>query len=167
MSKVKERIALSRAQAIAEHVQIEIEHMMRFCEVVGSVRRRCPDVGDIEFVVLPINPHRFLKWCEEQGLSGGERIQKGTLCGHHVEFYIAPNTSSIGAMMLTYTGDAIWNFACRSKAKKRGMKLNQYGLFEGEQCIASKTESEILEAIDMRWHDPQDRSLKDRKGEEK
>ena len=45
--------------------------------------------------------------------------------------------------------------ALRDRAKRRGWKLSEYGLFEGEKVIAGRTEEEIYEKLGLAWIPPE------------
>lgn len=64
----------------------------------------------------------------------------------------------LGAMILHLTGPKEYSIYTRTVAKKKGMTLNQYGLFKGDRCIASKTEKEILSALGLKYRAPADRN---------
>lgn len=44
---------LQEALPIAERVRAELEPYCWRCEIAGSIRRRCPEVNDIEIVCIP------------------------------------------------------------------------------------------------------------------
>lgn len=62
-----------------------------------------------------------------------------------------------GAYLLYFTGSKALNIDMRGLAKRRGMLLNDKGLFKGKKCIASKTEVEIFEALGMDYIEPEKR----------
>lgn len=64
----------------------------------------------------------------------------------------------LGAMILHLTGPKEYSIYTRSVAKKKGLKLNQDGLFKGDRCIASKTEKEILTALGLKHLEPAERN---------
>lgn len=48
----------------------------------------------------------------------------------------------------------------RMKAKKRGLKLNQYGIWKGEKpVLQSEDERDFFKFLDVRYHKPEERSL--------
>ena len=62
-----------------------------------------------------------------------------------------------GSALLYFTGSKEHNILMRKKAIARGWKLSEYGLFEGENIIASETEEEIFEALEMEYVEPRNR----------
>ena len=162
--KEKKRIPLERADAIALVLAEQLRPMAEELMIAGSVRRRRSEIGDIEFVVLPKDLECFLFYIEQLGFTqGGERKRWRTASGIKQELYIAHKPEEMGAMLLTYTGDAEFNIALRSIAKRRGMLLNQYGLWKGKTpVVQSPREEPFFKALDVEWHDPEDRSLRHR-----
>ena len=60
--------------------------------------------------------------------------------------------------ILFATGSSQFNIYMRMKAKKEGYKLNQYGLFDGDEAIEVNSEKEIFTIIDFKWKEPQERN---------
>jgi DNA polymerase (family 10) len=61
----------------------------------------------------------------------------------------------MGAMLLFLTGSARHNMKMRAKAKHRGLRLNQYGLWDEDgECLASTDERDIYEALEMTYVTP-------------
>ena len=59
---------------------------------------------------------------------------------------------------MTYTGPAGYNIGLRTVAKKKGLLLNQYGLFKNKKHIAGKTERSIYTALGKKYKIPELRS---------
>ena len=58
--------------------------------------------------------------------------------------------------MQYFTGSKAHNIALRDRAIGRGLKLNEYGLFqiEGNERIAGQTEDEVYQALGLAWVPP-------------
>ena len=66
---------------------------------------------------------------------------------------------SRGAMYLYFTGPKAFNIGQRGLAKRKGLRLNQRGLFrEDGTCIASKTEEDMFQALGLEYIDPSKRA---------
>lgn len=131
--------------------------------LAGSMRRRRPEVADVEFVVLPERSlEALVKVLEQAGFSGGQkqRIYRKVIDDIPVEIYVAHKPAELGSMLLMYTGDALFNVALRSKAKRMGYKLDQYGIWKsGKLVFQSPDEREFFDFLGTPWHWPEDRSL--------
>lgn len=53
MTAVKQRIPLAEAEGLAQEVVTLLAPYCARCEVAGSIRRRRPDVGDLEILAIP------------------------------------------------------------------------------------------------------------------
>ena len=62
-----------------------------------------------------------------------------------------------GSSLLYFTGSKANNINMRLKAKRRGLTLNQHGLFSGSKKLPVFTEKEIYEELGMRYLEPHER----------
>lgn len=158
----KVRIPLEEADEIADYYADILAPYCQYLIVAGSVRRRRPEVGDIEFVALPNDLDELLDVLDGGGFRGGKRIMRKLDDGLLIEVYIAHKPEELGAMSLAVTGDRQLNVAMRKKAKDRGLTLNQYGLWDArtmKRYLQSVYEGDFFKALGMPWHEPEDRSL--------
>lgn len=157
----KKRIPLARAERLANRLLEDVEPEVEFALTVGSIRRQVPQVADVEIVVLPIDLGQFLEYVGELGFTGGERIRRAIhSSGVLLEVYIAHDPKELGALVFHGTGDFVFNTAMRSKAKKRGLKLNQYGIWKGDRpVLQSENERDFFKFLGVRYHEPEERSL--------
>ena len=65
---------------------------------------------------------------------------------------VTPN--QYGAATLYFTGSKAHNIALRQRAIDRGWLLNEYGLLDGDDVIASKNEKDIYKALDLPYIPP-------------
>ncbi|MEK6854132.1 MAG: DNA polymerase III, partial [Nanoarchaeota archaeon] len=65
--------------------------------------------------------------------------------------------NSFGAALQYFTGNKEHNVIVRELAIKKGLKLNEYGVFRksSNKKIAGKTEEEVYKAIGLRYMDPE------------
>lgn len=131
-----------------------------FCEkivVAGSIRRLQPPT-DIDFVVIPKDRAKLeqvlIDLSNNTILMKGNRIIRAKIRGVQVDVYMA-DRENFGAMLMTYTGPAGSNIGLRTIAKKKGMKLNQYGLWKAGKLLASEREEDIYHALGRSWKSPQ------------
>jgi len=62
---------------------------------------------------------------------------------------------SYGSALQYFTGSKDHNIVTRKIAIKKGLKLNEYGLFKGNKKIAGRTEKEIYKMLGMDWMAPE------------
>lgn len=74
--------------------------------------------------------------------------------GLDADLRVVPS-ESFGAALMYFTGSKSHNIALRELAIKKGWKLNEYGLYEGDKIIAGKTEPEIYKALGLPYVEPE------------
>jgi DNA polymerase (family 10) len=123
-------------------------------ETCGSVRRFSDTVGDIDIVVATTAPSAVSEFVvglpevSEVIGSGGTKTSFLTREGMQVDVRTV-EPDQLGSALLYFTGSKAHNIALRQRALDRGWLLSEYGLFEGETVIASKTEADIYQALGM------------------
>lgn len=136
-------------------------------EIAGSLRRRKETVGDADLLIISRRPERvmdvFVTLPEVvQVYERGEtRSRVRFRNGLDVDLRVVPR-ESFGAALQYFTGSKEHNIALRRIAEKKGLKLNEYGLFRGERRIAGRTEEEIYEALGLSYIPPE---LREDRGE--
>ena len=85
-----------------------------------------------------------------------------------IDFLLVPETE-FGAALIYFTGNDIFNRSIRLLASKKGMRLNQRGLFQdtmrgpsrskisGGELVEGRDEKKIFEILGVTWRAPQDR----------
>jgi len=134
-----------------------------FCsriEIMGSIRRKEKNPVDVDIAVIPKNKEKleeFMKSKKWNFLEGGEKKSSWKIEGVKVELYYT-NKEEWGAMLLAYSSEFGAGIGLRMIAKKKGLKLNQHGLFTfAGKRIAGKTEQEIYHALGREWKAPENR----------
>ena len=136
----------------------------------GSLRRGKETIGDLDLLVTSPNAaatlDRFVthpKVHEVLGKGENKASVKFGLEGLQVDLRALP-AESYGAAMQYFTGSKDHNVQLRQRALKRGLTLNEYGLFtlEDNQRVAGATEEEIYERLGLDWIPPE---LRENSGE--
>jgi DNA polymerase (family 10) len=80
-----------------------------------------------------------------------------------IQFDIFPcHSYQLGSILLHATGSWAFNKEMRERARERGLKLNQYGLFKRKDdspVVISNKEETFFKYLDMDYVDPCNRSL--------
>ncbi|MFA7682463.1 MAG: nucleotidyltransferase domain-containing protein [Candidatus Peribacteraceae bacterium] len=178
-SALLEKKVLENAKRVTEHthrfpraeVKIEVEKLIKKiksitgvtrAEVAGSYRREKETVGDIDILAVTRSPKRVsdavatLPDVRNVVAHGERKLSFDLKSGLRVDIRFV-RSDQWGAALLYFTGSKEHNIAMRKVAISKGWKLNEYGLFEGEKIIASKSEKEIYGALDMKYHEPRER----------
>ena len=149
--------ALPVARRLTEELsQLEGVVDVRYC---GSLRRFSDTIGDVDIVVATSAPQVVMDHVAGHPLAtevvghGDTKTSILTRMGLQVDVR-AVGPENFGAAVLYFTGSKTHNIALRQRAINRGWLLNEYGLLEDEEVIASETEEEIYRALDLPWIPP-------------
>ena len=129
------------------------------CDVGGSFRRRADQVGDLDIVVQAdslsdiILPDIYFERLGEQASHGTIDLNSQPF---GVDIWCA-TPSQWGAFLWYITGSKELNILMRQKAKAQGLKLSQFGLFDGVVQVDDGTEIGVASALGMDWIEPADR----------
>lgn len=135
--------------------------------VAGSYRRARETVGDIDILVTagPDSPvmERFTAYDEvAEVLSHGPTRGSVVLgCKLQVDLRVV-EPDSYGAALHYFTGSKAHNIAVRRLGQERGLKINEYGVFEGKERIAGETEESVFRAVGLPFIPPE---LREDRGE--
>jgi DNA polymerase (family 10) len=128
--------------------------------IAGSMRRFVETIGDIDILAVADDTDRLAKAFVSMPniarvLARGEtKLSVKLASGLQVDLRMVPE-GSYGAALNYFTGSKDHNVALREIAMKKGMKLNEYGLWKGKRQVAGKTEEEIYRALGMQYIEPE------------
>jgi len=165
----EERVRLADAEAPARPLADwlagadGVEHL----DVAGSFRRRCETIGDLDIVVACSDGtavmDRLVAYSDiDEVVSHGTTRSTVRLGGGLQVDVRAVEPSSYGAALLYFTGSKAHNVALRQRAVDRGWKLNEYGLFHGDEQIAGGDEQSVYRRLQLAWIPPE---LREDRGE--
>lgn len=125
----------------------------------GSIRRFVETIGDIDIVVAttdaPAVSAAVLEFSEVDEVVGSGDTKTSFLTREGLQVDIRTvEPSQLGSALLYFTGSKSHNIALRQKAIDRGWLLSEYGLFDGDDVVASETEEEIYESLGMQYVPP-------------
>lgn len=177
--KFDERCRLDEATEIAEVIINSLKDLegVQQIEIAGSLRRSRETIGDIDILI----------GAKEQYIStlfdvftGHERVTeilgKGatkssvrTKEGRQIDLRIV-KPENFAAALMYFTGSKEHNVEMRSRARERGMSLNEYGLFDLNEAGETnweaphpfKTEADIYKMLDLNFVPPE---LREDRGE--
>jgi DNA polymerase (family 10) len=82
-------------------------------------------------------------------------------CGMQVDLRVVAE-ESYGAALHYFTGSKAHNIAVRQIAQKRGLKINEYGVYRGKTRIAGESEESVYRAVGLPYIPPE---LRENRGE--
>jgi len=144
--------ALQQAEALASYVQGAPEPAR--VVLAGSLRRWRETVGDVDMLVATGHgsalSRRFLSYPMVHRVlaQGATRSSVVLRSGLQVDLRVV-RPASLGAALVYFTGSKAHNLALRGLARKRGMKVNEYGVYHGSRRIAGFTEASVYASIDL------------------
>jgi DNA polymerase (family 10) len=159
----RERMPIAEALVLARGVLETLGGKIDVGKAVfaGSLRRCRETCGDLD-LLIPSRKHGPDIVRAFTALPGVERVlaageTKGSVLfegGRQVDLrVVAPE--ALGAALCYFTGSKEHNVRLREIAKKRGLKVNEYGVWKGEKRVAGKTEEEVYAALDLLWIPPE------------
>jgi len=154
------------ASALLAHLR-EVSPSTEFIPV-GSLRRGAETCGDLDVLAIGGVPslieafarYRLVERVLGLGETKGSVLLRG---GYQADLRLVPPASR-GAAMQYFTGSKAHNIALRDRAIARGLKLNEYGLFDVATGlpVAGETEEGIYQALGLAFVPPE---LREHRGE--
>lgn len=163
------RFKLAEAARYAEPLLAWLEQGqgIQQVEIAGSYRRAKETVGDLDILVIARDGKQAIKrFTDYQDVdtvvsSGSTRATVMLTNGLQVDLRVVPKVS-YGAALYYFTGSKAHNIAVRRIAQKRGWKINEYGLYEGDKRIAGETETSLFKKLGLAYIEPE---LRENRGE--
>ena len=160
-----QRLPLAIALPAAE----EVMRQLRACAevqsvaVAGSIRRWRETTGDIDILVASSDPTVVMEAFTrlpvvKQVLGAGDtRASIVTVADVQIDLrVVAPE--SIGVALQYFTGSKEHNVKLRALAVRRGLKVNEYGVFPADddsRNLGSRSEEEVYAALGLPWIPPE------------
>lgn len=140
------------AQRIVAHLQSSrgVERI----EIAGSIRRHREDPKDIDLVAACGETgdimERFCAMEEVQTvlMRGPTRSSVVLRGGIHVDLR-AVSPDAFATTLHHFTGSKAHNIELRTRAAQQGLKINEYGVFRGDERVASRSEEAIYGLLGM------------------
>ncbi|MDR4515557.1 DNA polymerase/3'-5' exonuclease PolX [Nitrosomonas sp.] len=135
--------------------------------VAGSYRRMRETVGDLDILVAAAASEpvvqRFIQYQEVAKIlsAGVTRASVVLECGVQVDLRVV-KSESFGAALHYFTGSKSHNVAVRRIAQKKGLKINEYGVYRGNKRIAGQSEESVYAAVGLAYIPPE---LRENRGE--
>jgi DNA polymerase (family 10) len=165
--EAQERERLGEAWPLADAVlsYLRANDAVSRAEVAGSIRRWRPTIGDVDVLVASENAERVVEalttWENASTVvEAGESKASIRSNGVRVDLRVVV-PEEFGSALQYFTGNKAHNVELRNLAIDRGLKMNEYGVFDvsgiddpdagrrvGDR-IAGETEASMYEALDL------------------
>jgi len=167
----KERVLLGTALPLAEEIVERLRQLKETDKIsfAGSLRRKKETIGDIDILITSQKPEKIMKTFTSlpqvreilaEGPTKSSVITKDDI---HVDVRVV-EPRSFGAALQYFTGSKAHNIKLRELAIKRGLKINEYGVFDQktERRITGEEEEEVYRILDLPFIPPE---LREDRGE--
>lgn len=159
------RIRLDQAQRLVQRLRLHLEtnQTIEKLEFAGSYRRGKETIGDVDILVVSQDVDSVMDLLEAFPARLSTLVRGETKMSIRVEeqfqvdLRVVP-AASFGAALQYFTGSKEHNVAVRSRARKLGLTVNEYGVAridEPQQYIAGATEEDVYQAIGLQWIAPE------------
>ena len=156
------RISIAKARAAADSVVADLLQLSEVTQaaVAGSCRRRRETCGDLDVLATSGNPDVAMDRLAQHPLvesvlmRGDTKMRVRLNSRVELDLRVVPD-ESYGAAMQHFTGSKEHNVVVRQMAKDLGLKVNEYGVFRGDEQIAGSTEAEVYETLGLPWIPPE------------
>jgi len=145
--------ALTLSSLLSEKLSIPVT-------IAGSLRRGAETVKDIDLLVATHNPHEVgeafshLEPVETVTSRGETKVSVVLRSGINSDLRIV-SPEEFPYALHHFTGSKEHNTAMRARAKDRGWKMNEYGLFLGDKNIPCHSEEEIFHHLGLDYIPPE------------
>ncbi|HHT9125244.1 MAG TPA: DNA polymerase/3'-5' exonuclease PolX [Candidatus Brocadiia bacterium] len=165
----QQRISLGTALPVVKRIVSVMEKApgVKAIQAAGSLRRMRETIGDIDILVSGSDGKKIINaFVSMPGVNeilasgdtkGSVRIEEGL----QVDLRVVEE-EAYGSALQYFTGSKAHNIHLRELAKKKGLKISEYGIFKGEKKIGGKKEDDIYKTLGMDWVPPE---LREDRGE--
>lgn len=167
----RERTPLSKALPLARDLVAELKRRgpVGRIEIAGSIRRRCETVKDIDLLATSADPARLMEVFVDLPLTdrvlmhGPTRSSITVREGLQVDLRVVEE-SCFGSALAHLTGSRSHNVRLREMAVRRGLKINEYGIFHEEDNLrlGGTDEEDVYRILEIPFIPPE---LREDRGE--
>lgn len=152
----------SYVKPIAEEIKERLmtSSLVTKCEIAGSLRRKKEVVKDIDIIASAKEPMKLMDYFTEleqieEVISKGEtktsvRLKAGMMMDLRVV-----EEEQFPYALHHFTGSKEHNTALRHRAKKMGIKINEYGLFRDDELIKCRDEKDFFNVLGLYYIPPE------------
>ncbi|MHC1585712.1 MAG: DNA polymerase/3'-5' exonuclease PolX [Candidatus Syntropharchaeia archaeon] len=166
--RYKGRVLLSKALPYAESIVKELEKLdaVEKITIAGSLRRMRDTIGDVDILVVSKRPKEVMDAFTnlegvEDVVAKGETKSSIVLKGIDVDLRVV-DAKSFGAAVHYFTGSKQHNIRIRELGMKNGLKINEYGIFRGDERIGGENEEDVFKSVGLPFIPPE---LREDRGE--
>ncbi len=148
-----------------DYVQAMMEHLgdcpgVERLDAAGSYRRGKETVGDLDFLAVSADPKQAMdRFGEFEGVAdviarGDTKMSVRLTVGLQMDLRVVP-AESFGAALQYFTGSKEHNVVLRGRAKAKGLKVNEWGVFRNDERVGGETEADVYKLLGLPWIPPE------------
>jgi len=151
--------AVQEAESVIKYMKDN--KFVRRIEYAGSLRRHQETIGDIDILVCTSHKDNtpkniktimdhFIKipYIEKILAHGPTKSALILESGIQVDLRVL-DEKTYGAALHYFTGSKAHNIRIRDMAKKKGLKVSEYGVFKGEKLVGGEKEEDIFKSVGL------------------
>lgn len=157
-----QRVCHADARPVVEQIVAALSELDEVTQVsvAGSFRRCRETIGDLDVLATATDSTVVMDALAEHSLvekvlARGETKQRVRLSPVfdgikklELDLRVVPD-ESYGAAMQYFTGSKEHNIVIRKRAQDQGLKVNEYGVYRGEEYVAGRSEEEVYAALGL------------------
>lgn len=165
--RFKIAVALSYAEPLVEYLKKTPDVFN--IQPAGSLRRWKDTIGDIDILVTckkgaPVMD-RFVSYPEVESVVAKGETKSTVIFKNGLQADVRVlDKKSFGAALQYFTGSKQHNIAIRDRAKKKGLKISEYGVFreKDDKWVTGEKEEDVYKAVGLPWIPPE---IRENRGE--
>ena len=171
LKRGNERMLLGLALPLAKSIILELKKLkeVKRISIAGSLRRMRDTIGDIDILAASSKPEKVMDKFNSLSIVKNVIVRGETKSSILTESDIqidlrVVSEESFGAALQYFTGSQNHNIHLRQIAQRKGLKINEYGVFKvkDDKKIASRDEEGIYKTLGMNFIPPE---LREDRGE--
>jgi DNA polymerase (family 10) len=162
--KGKERLPLGRALPLAEDLIFYLKESAPIVKIsaAGSVRRMKETVKDVDILVASKKPEEvmsvFIRSPLTKNIISHGKTRSSILTTEDIQVDVrVVEPESFGAALCYFTGSKAHNIRLREMAVRKGLKINEYGIYleKDDRKIGGQNEEDIYEILKLPFIPPE------------
>jgi DNA polymerase (family 10) len=156
------RFSIGTALPYAEAIIASLKKLKEVDGIVpcGSLRRAKETIGDIDILITSEKPAKVmdafagLSQVEKVIAKGGTKTSVLLKNGMQADLRVV-EPESFGAAVYYFTGSKQHNIQLREMAVKKGLKINEYGIYRGSKRIGGAEEKDVFKILGLSYIPPE------------
>ncbi|MBI3985114.1 MAG: hypothetical protein HY344_04245 [Candidatus Levybacteria bacterium] len=160
------RMVLPYAFEIAQKVidYLAKNPLVERVEALGSLRRRSPTIGDIDFAVATKDPKKVIEYFtnypyKDRVIEKGDVSSSILISGGKQIDLLIQSSKAFGSLLQHFTGSKNHNVHLREYSLKKGLSLSEYGIKDlrskNKKLQTYSSEEDFYKALGLPWIEPE------------